>query len=339
MKTFFKRFVFLGVFLSMAMSFVACQSQVKEPSAYWSNDYEETREKAAKENKNILIFFSGEDWDTYSTGLKDSIFYTKDFVDNLSKEYELVHLDFSESLYSQAEVAEDATEEEKAKAEELQAKLIEDTTVANNFLVNSMPTVLLVSPAGYVYGAIPYDESVTTVAQYVEQINGYKEAGEKVASLTKELETKTGVDKIAVIDGLFETVLPSHQSLLRDLAAEVPSLDPDNVSGRRGEYEVINAYNKSYEAIMGMDVLGAVDILLEPIDSGYLTTAQKQELYYQAAYFYYMLGADYSENMMSLLKTGYNLDPASEIATTIKMTMDQLQAIMDAEKTNTGDEN
>ena len=189
------------------------------------------------------------------------------------------------------------------------------------------------------YGAIPYDESVTTVAQYVEQINGYKEAGEKVASLTKELETKTGVDKIAVIDGLFETVLPSHQSLLRDLAAEVPSLDPDNVSGRRGEYEVINAYNKSYEAIMGMDVLGAVDILLEPIDSGYLTTAQKQELYYQAAYFYYMLGADYSENMMSLLKTGYDLDPASEIATTIKMTMDQLQAIMDAEKTNTGDEN
>ena len=139
-----------------------------------------------------------------------------------------------------------------------------------------MPTVLLVSPAGYVYGAIPYDESVTTVAQYVEQINGYKEAGEKVASLTKELETKTGVDKIAVIDSLFETVLPSHQSLLRDLAAEVPSLDPDNVSGRRGEYEVINAYNKSYEAIMGMDVLGAVDILLEPIDSGYLTTAQKQ---------------------------------------------------------------
>ena len=50
MKTFFERFVFLGVFLSMAMSFVACQSQVKEPSAYWSNDYEETREKAAKEN-------------------------------------------------------------------------------------------------------------------------------------------------------------------------------------------------------------------------------------------------------------------------------------------------
>ena len=90
---------------------------------------------------------------------------------------------------------------------------------------------------------------------------------------------------------------------------------------------------------MGMDVLGAVDILLEPIDSGYLTTAQKQQLYYQVAYFYSLLGETYAEKTMDILKTGYDLDPASEIATTIKMTMDQLQAIMDAEKTNTGDEN
>jgi len=79
MKTFF-------LLLSMAMA----------PAAFsqdWKN-FEEAKNLAAKENKNIILVFSGSDWCAPCIKLDKSIWQSEDFKSEAKKEWVLVKADF-----------------------------------------------------------------------------------------------------------------------------------------------------------------------------------------------------------------------------------------------------
>ena len=84
----------------------------------WIADYGEAQQLASEEGKDLLLFFSREDADGVSTQLRTSIFDTPAFVNEASKDYVLVHLDYSDSRMMSVQVGEDATEAEKKAAEE-----------------------------------------------------------------------------------------------------------------------------------------------------------------------------------------------------------------------------
>ena len=64
------------------------------PAAEWETDFEKAREKAKKENKLLLLDFTGSDWCAACKKLKKEVFSTQEFSDYAAKQFVLVEVDF-----------------------------------------------------------------------------------------------------------------------------------------------------------------------------------------------------------------------------------------------------
>jgi len=60
----------------------------------WSTDLEKAFAQAKKENKTVLVEFTGSDWCPPCIAMRKNVFSKKEFVDAASKKYILVELDF-----------------------------------------------------------------------------------------------------------------------------------------------------------------------------------------------------------------------------------------------------
>lgn len=304
--------------LAVLLVFASCASA---PTG-WLADYEEGQQLATKEGKDLFLFFSSEDTDGVSTQLRSSIFDTESFIKSAGKDYVLVHLDFSESRLMSVQVAEDATEEQKQAAEAAMPQLEKDIGTAMNFSVTGggMPVMILATAQGYVYGVVAYNAEVTTPEQFMALINENNENRDKIKSLVKAIDRSSGVEKLNAIDNLYEATDPTYGYLLADFYGMAAELDPNNESGKRGKYAILNAYAVATEAFYVGDAYGAIAAMLAPIDEGFCTPEEQQELYYQAAYFASLVGD--SESMINYLTVALACAPESEMASAIQMTID-----------------
>lgn len=303
--------------LVATLNLVGCTNAPKG----WIADYAEAQQLASKQGKDLLLFFSREDADGVSTQLRTSILDTPAFVDAASKDYVLVHLDYSDSRMMSVQVAEDATEAEKKAAEAAMPQLEKDIETAMSFSVDggAMPVLLLTTAQGYVYGTIAYDSSVTTPEQFLAVIDGNKESRDKIRALVKAIDESTGVDKLNAIDSLYEATDPAYTSPLSGLYTMAAELDPNNESGKRGKYAILNAYATATESLFNGDADAAIAAMLAPVDEGFCSDLEKQELLYQAAYFSYLIGD--SEATLKYLGQALECAPESEIAPDIRMNL------------------
>jgi thiol:disulfide interchange protein len=60
----------------------------------WTADLDKALETAKKENKAVLVEFTGSDWCPPCIMMKKNVFSKKEFVEAASKNFILVHLDF-----------------------------------------------------------------------------------------------------------------------------------------------------------------------------------------------------------------------------------------------------
>jgi len=63
----------------------------------WTRDLDKAFEQAKKENKNVLVEFTGSDWCPPCIAMRKNVFTKKEFVDKASKKFILVELDFPNS--------------------------------------------------------------------------------------------------------------------------------------------------------------------------------------------------------------------------------------------------
>ncbi len=63
----------------------------------WSADLEKAFEEAKRENKNLLVEFTGSDWCPPCIAMRKNVFTKKEFIERASKSFILVELDFPNS--------------------------------------------------------------------------------------------------------------------------------------------------------------------------------------------------------------------------------------------------
>lgn len=97
----------------------------------WLTDLDEAKKVATKENKKLLVDFTGSDWCGYCIKLHKEVFDTPEF-EKFAKDYVLVELDFPKRKEQPAA--------EKAKNQAAQKK----------YGVNGFPTVLILTVGGKV---------------------------------------------------------------------------------------------------------------------------------------------------------------------------------------------
>ena len=97
----------------------------------WLTDLDEAKKVATKENKKLLVDFTGSDWCGYCIKLHKEVFDTPEF-EKFAKDYVLVELDFPKRKEQPAA--------EKAKNQAAQKK----------YGVNGFPTVIIMNTSGKV---------------------------------------------------------------------------------------------------------------------------------------------------------------------------------------------
>ncbi len=124
MKTSFHTLVLVSV-----TALLASTSFAKADSG-WLTNYKESLEAAAKDNRPILVDFTGSDWCSWCVKLDKDIFSKDEFQSFAKENLVLLELDFPNSKPQSADI--------KAQNAELQKK----------FGVNGFPTLVLLDSKG-----------------------------------------------------------------------------------------------------------------------------------------------------------------------------------------------
>lgn len=134
----------------------------------WFTDLDEAKAVAAKENKPLLVDFTGSDWCGYCIKLHAEVFDKPEF-EEFAKNYVLVELDFPSKKPQPPE--------EKAKNKATQAK----------FGVSGFPTVLLLdAKTGEAYGRQSGYGPGTGPKAYLDKLSDFKNSTEGRAALGVE---------------------------------------------------------------------------------------------------------------------------------------------------------
>ena len=134
----------------------------------WYTDLDEAKAVAAKENKPLLVDFTGSDWCGYCIKLHAEVFDKPEF-EAFAKNYVLVELDFPSKKPQPPE--------EKAKNKATQAK----------FGVSGFPTVLLLdAKTGEAYGRQSGYGPGSGPKAYIEKLSAFKNTAEGRAALVAE---------------------------------------------------------------------------------------------------------------------------------------------------------
>ncbi len=152
----------------------------------WFADFDKAVEAATAQKKDLLVDFTGSDWCGWCIKLHEEVFAHDAFLQSAQKSFVLVALDFP-------------------NAEEIKAKVPNpkrNQELAQKYGVQGYPTVLLMTPAGDVFGKSGYAPGGPE--KYAEAVNGMLETGKRrmaeVASLTASFtKVKEGKERDAVV--------------------------------------------------------------------------------------------------------------------------------------------
>ncbi len=120
------------MFSKWAIALLGCAAWVTVATAAtgWEDDFAKALERAQKENKHVLVDFSGSDWCGWCMKLDEEVFSKKAFKDYAKDNLVLVLLDFP-------------------RRKELPKKTREQNEeLLKKYGVRGFPTVLILSPKG-----------------------------------------------------------------------------------------------------------------------------------------------------------------------------------------------
>ena len=214
-----------AVLLMSSVIFAGCskkeENQVRKPSenidsSTWVDNLIDGKAAASKENKKIFLFFSGDDQDKSSAELKEKIFNRDGFISEMTKNYVLVNLDFSNSLFDKAAAEPTASEEEKAEAAKLWVKLEENMRDAGLYNIQVTPSYYILTKEGYVIKQMVFENKPESVEDFFA---GYNPLVEEIAEYENTISAaRSGKteDRLAAINRLFEKTDPQLRYLLAD---------------------------------------------------------------------------------------------------------------------------
>lgn len=278
-------------------------ADVVEPVEYihggWMTDYQAAMKKAAAENKDMILDFTGSKWCPACIRLNEEVFTRKEFIKAASKDFVLVFLDYP-------------------RQEPLAPKLrAQNEKLSQMYGMEYLPTVFLTDAKGRPYGKTTYQEG--GVEAYLKHLSELRKGKIKFDELmTKAKSAKLeDVEKAKLIDEAIRLMPPeSVLKFYREDIDKIIALDSENKAGLRDRHKV----NLAMWAASQQMNLGKVDKALEMIGKSIKEIDPKGQAAQEAYYFKALIldaSADKAGARESLNKA-IAADPESEMATRIE---------------------
>ena len=278
------------------------------PQKTWMTDYDEAKALSEKKGKDLLVVFTGSDWDLPSQDLIAAGF-TKPFFAKASKTYVLCNQD----------IIQDPEKIDEAVRDKLYQVLAK-------FGIQSLPSFVLMTPEGDVYVIGDFPAELKSPEEVVEYLAQFKENRDKLVSAKALINSSTGVDKVRNIDTFMTLLSPFQRENYESYIREVPELDPANETGLLGKYSLQNAYLVAIEKYQQGDLVAAAETFKALIDTNILDGAQTQEAWFYTAYLYSMSETVPDTQIIAWLEKAIAADPENPGVTQIRGAIEQIKS-------------
>ena len=132
---------------------LGCSDSSASDSLEWNTNLEEALAIAKKENKAVLVNFTGSDWCKWCFKLSDEVFSQDEFTEYANKNLVLVKIDFPRNLPQSNETK------------------IYNQTLAQKYVIQGFPTILIMNRQGQLVAKTGYQPGGAT--NYVNHIQSY----------------------------------------------------------------------------------------------------------------------------------------------------------------------
>ena len=185
----------------------------------WINDFEKAKEIAAKENKDILMDFTGSDWCGWCIKLRDEVFSKSHFKTEAPKKFVLLELDFP-----------------RDKSKMTKKVINQNDELAKKYNIKGYPTIILANAKGEPYAQTGYQEGGPE--KYIEHLNNFhSQYSVFKKTIDKAEKAKTKAEKAKLIDDalsmLDESTISKYFSKYPEMIIE---LDADNSLKLKNKY-------------------------------------------------------------------------------------------------------
>lgn len=178
----------------------------------WTHDFEAAKAQAAKENKDLLIDFTGSDWCGWCIKLNEEVFSLDPFKKGVADKYVLVELDYP----NDKSILDEKTIKQNEELREV-------------YPVKGFPTILLTDAQGRPYAQTGYQKGGPEA--YLTHLSELQEAKTKRDEAFATAEKLEGVKKAKALYSALNETPDAFQSLYSDTVNEIIKLDPEDETG------------------------------------------------------------------------------------------------------------
>lgn len=234
-----KKFCFALILFSVL--FFGCNKKKTAPNIIngWYDDFDVALEVAKNENKSVLLlcysYYDG--MPGFVASAQALILNKSDFADALSDRYVCVAFNFSPEVLQEGFVGKDGGSE----------KINRQFKIADSYSIsNALPAMVIVSEDGYYICDVPFNCDSYVVDGYISGVSS-KDADVKFFNdYIDQIRNAEGIEKVTLIDALYERTPENQQLLLAPLCREILSLDEKNESGLLSKYILAVAHFDAY---------------------------------------------------------------------------------------------
>lgn len=143
-----------SLFVLFILLFTSCNNgQSSSDKLNWNGNLEKAVEQAKKENKTVLVNFTGSDWCIWCKRLGAEVFQQKEFEEYAKESLVLVMLDFPKDI------------------EQTEATKAYNNNLAQKYGIEGFPTILIIDSQGKLVAQTGYQPG--GAVKYVEHIKSY----------------------------------------------------------------------------------------------------------------------------------------------------------------------
>lgn len=309
-----KKLITLASAILLSLALVSCGKKID--STGWLSNLEDGKKAASAEGKKILLFFSTDDSDKKSANLKNQVFKTEEFLKAYTEKYILVNLDYSNERYNSAPDG-----------------IKKDLRTFDVYSAKGTPYFLVLSAEGYVITPLAFNDD-TDFATVRTTFNEAEEAINKFDELLEKTKTGTTEEKLAAINEIVENTDPSVSYHLTPLNKLYLSLDKGNKTGDSLKHLIAITYAKAEDHFLDNEPEKASEEFVKLSKNKILSEEDRQIAFYTAGYLLASSGSNNLEKILSYFQKAYDINPESEAAKNIKISLDYVKAMIE----NEGDE-
>lgn len=227
----------------------------------WMTDFEAAKKKAAAENKDLLVDFTGSDWCGWCIKLNKEVFQHDPFKKGVADKFVLVELDFPRDTSKLSK----ETQEQNAKLQE-------------KYEVRGFPTILLLDSKGLPYARTGYQAGGPE--KYVAHLDELRAKRVKRDEALAAAAKLSGTEKAKALVKALDAVPEDYHSYYADLIAEVEKLDPKDETGFVAKQKRKQALAGVQQAVDAASRSGDTDAAIAKVDkfiADYKVTGEEKQ--------------------------------------------------------------